>query len=237
MEIFYEQNVVNNNIDERTKKTKSLTITKTICLIFGLSILLMGATAISFFWAFLIGSLPFFAATLVVSRINKRNNTEYDYVLDDEYLSISEIYFRERRKLKHKIRLRLVENVGVFDSEGYKKIEKSATKKILALVNYEDEKSIIYILYNTDKGKRILFIEPDRGFMLTLRRILPALTVFDKSISDFEKRLTELEMQNHADSVKSTDEDADDGEDEQDSEYYTESADEAIDKTYKDGDE
>ncbi len=192
MELFYEQTVTNNNIDERTKRTKTLTIAKTMCFVFGLFILVSCALYLNLFWIFILAAIPFFVASFILSRINKRNNTEYDYVLDDEYLKISEVYFRQTRKLKHTIRLRAVESVGVFDSEGYKKVERLATKKVLALVNYEDEKSILYMLYSTDKGKKIIFLEPDRGFMISLRRVVSAVNVFDKSISELEKRLTEL---------------------------------------------
>lgn len=192
MELFYEQTVTNNNIDERTKRTKSLTIAKTMCFVFGLFILVSCALYLNLFWIFILAAIPFFVASFILSRINKRNNTEYDYVLDDEYLKISEVYFRQTRKLKHTIRLRAVESVGVFDSEGYKKVERLATKKVLALVNYDDEKSILYMLYSTDKGKKIIFLEPDRGFMISLRRVVSAVNVFDKSISELEKRLTEL---------------------------------------------
>ncbi len=195
MDIYYEQNVVNNNIDERTKKTRTLSIAKTICWVLGVFILVSSGMQINMFWVFLILAVPLFVAALVIGYLNKRNNTEYDYVIDDEYIKISEIYFRQRRKQKYTIRLRLIESVGVFNSEGYKKIERAADKKFLALVNYDDEKSVIYILYGTDKGKRIVFIEPDRGFMIALRRVVSALTVFDKSIADFEKRLTLLEEQ------------------------------------------
>ena len=192
MELFYEQTVTNNNIDERTKRTKTLTIAKTMCFVFGLFILVSCALYLNFFWIFILAAIPFFVASFILSRINKRNNTESDYVLDDEYLKISEVYFRQTRKLKHTIRLRAVESVGVFDSEGYKKVERLATKKVLALVNYDDEKSILYMLYSTDKGKKIIFLEPDRGFMISLRRVVSAVNVFDKSISELEKRLTEL---------------------------------------------
>lgn len=191
MELFYEQTVTNNNIDERTKRTKTLTVAKTICFVIGLFILVSCAMYINVFWIFILVAIPFFFAAFVLGRINKRNNTEYDYVLDDEYLKVSEVYFRQRRKLKHTIRLRTVESVGVFDSEGYKKVERLANKKVLALVNYEDEKSILYMLYSTDKGKQILFIEPDRGFMMSLRRAVSAVNVFDKSISELEKRLND----------------------------------------------
>ncbi|MCM1367362.1 MAG: hypothetical protein NC184_00915 [Roseburia sp.] len=195
MELYYEQNVVNKNIDERAKKTKTLIIAKTICLFFGVSILMLFSVLWVYYWLIIPLSIPFFVATFILGRINKRNNTEYDYVLDDEALKITEIYFRNTRKLKHVIKLRNIESVGVFDTEGYKKAECNASKKILALVNYENEQSIIYILYRCEKGRRLLFIEPDRGFMMTLRRGVSALTVFDKSIADFEKRMNEADSE------------------------------------------
>ncbi|MDE6200912.1 MAG: hypothetical protein K2M47_03435 [Clostridiales bacterium] len=202
MELYFEQNVPNKNVDERTKRTKALIIAKTVCMIFGVFLIvssaMLGDYFFNFFWIFLILAAPFFVATFILGRINKRCNTEYDYVIDDEFIRVTEIYFRERRKLKHTVRLRLIESVGVFDTEGYKKAERDTHKKILALVNYDDEDSILYICYKTDKGVRnILFLEPNKGFMIALRRALStsALTVFDKSVSDLEKRLAKKEQE------------------------------------------
>ncbi|MCH5165243.1 MAG: hypothetical protein J1G01_02450 [Clostridiales bacterium] len=216
MELYYEQNVTNHNIDERAKKTKTLIIARTIFGMIGLFILISSAVLITMFWAFLLMSLPFFGVTIILGIINKRNNTEYDYVLDDEYFKISEIYYRQRRKLKYAIQLRAIESVGVFDSEGYRKIERNAIKKNLALVNYDDEDSIIYILYYTQKGRKIIFIEPDRGFMIALRRVVSALTVFDKSIADFEKRLTAKEEAEAEDRMYSEEDDENENTDEDD---------------------
>lgn len=202
MELYFEQNVTNKNVDERIKRTKALMVAKTICMVLGVfaivSSAMLGDLFFYYFWIFLLFSSPFFVATFILGRINKRCNTEYDYIIDDAFLQITEIYFRERRKPKHKIRLRFIESVGVFDTEGYKKAERGTNKKILALVNYDDEDSILYICYKTDKGMRnILFIEPNKGFMIALRRALSAtaLTVFDKSVTDLEKRLAKKEQE------------------------------------------
>lgn len=193
MELYYEQNVVNNRMDESNKKTKTLNIIKTCCWVLGVMIIVSSAMMISFFWVFLLLAVPFFVGAFLLSRINKRYNTEYDYVLDDEKLIVSEIYFRSRRKLKHKIRLRTIESVGVFDSDGYNRVKNTVSKRITAIVNYEDEKSILYIVYNSDKGKKMIFLEPDRGFLSTLRRALPSVSIFDKSVSDLDKYLLKKE--------------------------------------------
>lgn len=202
MELYFEQNVTNKNVDERMKRTKLLIIAKTICMVIGVfaivSSAMLGDYFFYYFWIFLLFSAPFFMATFILGRINKRCNTEYDYVIDDEFIRVTEIYFRERRKPKYNVRLRLIESVGVFDTEGYKKAERNANKKILALVNYDDEDSVLYICYKTDKGTRnILFIEPNKGFMIALRRALSAsaLTVFDRSVADLEKRLAKKEQE------------------------------------------
>ena len=213
MELYFEQNVTNKNVDERTKRTKTLIVAKTICMIIGVfsivSSAMLGDYFFYYFWIFLLFALPFFVAMFIIGRINKRCNTEYDYVIDDEFIRVTEIYFRERRKLKHSIRLRFIESVGVFDTEGYKKAERSTHKKILALVNYDDEDSVLYICYKTDKGVRnILFLEPNKGFLMALRRALSgvALTVFDKSVADLEKRLAKKEQEEALAAVNGYDE-------------------------------
>ncbi|MDE5593621.1 MAG: hypothetical protein K2I75_06790 [Clostridiales bacterium] len=216
MELYFEQNVTNKNVDERMKRTKALIVAKTICMVFGVfsivSSAMLGDYFFYYFWIFLLFAVPFFVASFILGRINKRCNTEYDYVIDDEFIRITEIYFRERRKPKHSIRLRFIESVGVFDTEGYKKAEHGINKKILALVNYDDEDSVLYICYKTDKGARnILFIEPNKGFMMALRRALSssALTVFDKSVADLEKRLAKKEQEEALLAVNGYDDEAD----------------------------
>lgn len=197
MEQYYEQNVVNNNIDERIKKTKTLSIAKTACLVIALAALftiILFITDDNFLiWLAIlcVVSVPFVIAAVIIGMINKRNNIEYDYILDDEKLKVCAIYFRTRRKLKYTVPVHAIESVGVFNSEGYKRIQESAVKKDIALVNYDDEDVILYILYRTEKGKRILFIEPDRGFMIALRRVVSAVMIFDKSVSSLEKKLNE----------------------------------------------
>lgn len=201
MEQYYEQNVVNHNIDEKIKKTKALNIAKTACIIlaiFSLMTSLLFVNSENFVFMILIFiaiAVPFVIAAILIGHMNKRHNTEYDYFLDDETLKVYEIYYRERRKLKYTVTLRNIESVGVFDSAGYKKSDAAAVKRYFALVNYENEKSIIYVLYNGQKGKTLLFIEPDRGFMIALRRVVSALTVFDGSIAEFEKMLAKTEAE------------------------------------------
>lgn len=201
MEQYYEQNVTNNNIDNRTKRTKTLTVAKSVCLVLGIAPLLMTAMflmneALLFIVFILIAlAIPFFVAAIVINYFNKRNNTEYDYVIDGEKITISEIYYRQNRKLKYTIQLRSIESVGTFDSVGYKKVQNNAVKKHLALVNYDDEKVIVYIYYYTPKGKKIIFIEPNRGFVIALKRSVAALTVFDESMDDLIKLLEDREAE------------------------------------------
>ncbi|MCH5350400.1 MAG: hypothetical protein J1F39_00330 [Clostridiales bacterium] len=200
MEQYYEQNVTNKDIDRRAKRTKSLNIARSVCFVLGVAPLIMTAMFIlgeMLFMVFvLIGiAVPFFVAAIVIGYFNKRNNTEYDYVIDSEKLTVTEVYYRESRKVKYSIPLRAIESVGAFDSEKYKKLQGNAVKKSLAIVNYDDEKSIVYIYYYTEKGRKILFIEPDRGFIIALKRSVSALTVFDESMNELIKLLEEREAQ------------------------------------------
>lgn len=199
MEQYYEQNVVNHNIEEKMRKTKIFTFAKMACIVLAVFVLMTSMlfmtddSFIMWLFIFIAIAVPFIIAAIILGRVNKRNNTEYDYIIDDEKLKISAIYFREQRKLKHSIPLRAIESVGVFESEGYKKIEQTAQKKILALVNFDDEDAIVYVLYNSLKGKQIIFLEPDRGFLIALKRVVSAITVFDKSMAELEKKFNKEE--------------------------------------------
>lgn len=202
MEQYYEQNVTNRDIDKRSKRTKTLNIARSVCFVLGVAPLILTAMFIlseAFFMVFvLIGvAIPFFVAAVVIGYFNKRNNTEYDYVIDNEKITVTEIYYRESRKVKYSVQLRAIESVGTFDSEKYKKLQGNAVKKNLAIVNFDDEKKIVYLYYYTEKGRKILFIEPDRGFIIALKRSVAALTVFDESMNELIKLLEEKEAQDN----------------------------------------
>lgn len=188
MEQYYEQNVVNYGIDNISKRTRILSILRMICFGLSIAILFLGITMLN--WILAIAAIPSFAVGCVLGHYNKRANTEYDYVLDNEKLCIAEIYYRMRRKQKYKISLRSIESVGAYGSDGYKRAAGSVKKKHLALVNFDDEKTVLYIVYKNDKGKFMIFLEPDRTFMLTLRRVVSAIQLFDSSVSELERCLS-----------------------------------------------
>lgn len=190
MEQYYEQNVINHEMDKISNRTRTLSILRLVCFGLSVAILFFGATMLKIYWVFVIAAIPSFAIGLVIGHFNKRANTEYDYVLDNDQISVAAIYYRARRKLKYKIDLRTVESVGAYGSEGYKRNAETVKKKQLALVNFDDEKAVLYIVYNTDKGRFMIFLEPDRTFMLTLRRVVSAIKLFDSSVSDLEKHLS-----------------------------------------------
>lgn len=191
MEQYYEQNVVNQEIDNISKRTRTFSILRMICFGLSIAILIFGTAMLKVYWIFVIAAIPSFAIGCVIGHYNKRANTEYDYVLDNEKISIAEIYYRMRRKQKYNISLRSIESVGAYGSEGYKRIANTIKKKYLALVNFDDEKAVLYMVYNTEKGRFLIFLEPDRTFMLTLRRVVSAVMLFDSSVSDLERRLSE----------------------------------------------
>lgn len=190
MEQYYEQNVINREIDRISRRTRTFSILRMICFGLSIAILIFGTAMIKVYWIFVIAVIPSFAIGCVIGHYNKRANTEYDYVLDNEMLRIAEIYYRMRRKLKYNISLSSIESVGAYGSEGYKRNANSVKKKYLALVNFDDENAVLYIVYKTDKGRFMIFLEPDRTFMLTLRRVVSAIRLFDNSVSDLERRLS-----------------------------------------------
>ena len=50
----------------------------------------------------------------------------------------------------------------------------------------------------------MIFLEPDRGFLSTLRRALPSVSIFDKSVSDLDKYLLKKEADIYKNPTKTT---------------------------------
>lgn len=188
--VFYEQNVIKRDIDERTKKTQTLTVAKTVLLMLGVLIdssvfFLIGMETAQFFLFFFVllgASVPFYVVSLLLGKANKKANTEYDYSLVETRLTVSAVFFRDRRKKLYEIDTAAMISIGAFVSETYKKYDNDNVKKVFALANYDDEDAVAYLVFDTPKGRMLMFFEPDSGMIAALRRAVGRFDVFDSSI-------------------------------------------------------
>lgn len=191
MNLYYEQNLLNRKYDTIARKNKTSGIVRTIMLGIAFMLIMSNILVIGTEGAWIVvlvllgASVPFIAVFFVITRIMKLRSTEYDYVINDNLITITAVFFRDARKVKYKINNQQISLIGQYGSDAYKRAENLASKKQYALVNYDDEQAIAFILYTDNKGeKNILFFEPSKDFISALRRAISKYEVFDSSVKD-----------------------------------------------------
>ena len=192
MEVFYEQNVNNPNIDKHKKRTTVLSVLRTVFLVIGLlfAFLLIGTvkvgSVLSTVIGIVIGALsgaPFVAAYFFIGKFIKNSNSEYDYVLNGNYLRIVRVTRRTKRKLLTTVPVSGIESIGKLSCEAYERYAAAKNvKKLFAVCNYEEEDKIAYIRYRTEGEDFLLHIEPNDEMVASLRKSLPRFSIMDKSM-------------------------------------------------------
>ena len=193
MEVIFEQNVSNPNIDKHRKRTKFLSVLRYILLAIGILaafiLLMLGQvkswTDVLIVFVFALLSLaPGVASFILLGMYLNRTNSEYDYSLHGSVLRIVRITRRTKRKLMSTIYLDAVDSIGKINSESYNRFSSSKElKKQYAICDYEDEDKLIYIKYRSEGEDFLLHFEPNDEMIKSLRLSLPRMSIMDKSMT------------------------------------------------------
>lgn len=194
MEIFYEQNVANPNIDKHKKRTVVLSVLRIVLLAIGIiaGLFLLGfgvqigkgaLTTVIQLGMVVLSVAPFVLTYILLGRFLRNSNTEYDYILNGDVLRIVSVVRRTKRKLLPTVRIASVESIGRITGEAYDRYAASKDiKKKFALCNYDNEEKIVYIRYRSEGENFLLHIEPDDEMIASLRKSLPRMGIMDKSM-------------------------------------------------------
>ncbi|MCI8412686.1 MAG: hypothetical protein HFE47_01130 [Clostridia bacterium] len=194
MEIFYEQNVANPNIDKHKKRTVVLSVLRIVLLAIGIiaGLFLLGfgvqigkgaLTTVIQLGMVVLSVAPFVLTYILLGRFLRNSNTEYDYILNGDVLRIVSVVRRTKRKLSATVRIASVESIGRITGEAYDRYAASKDiKKKFALCNYDNEEKIVYIRYRSEGENFLLHIEPDDEMIASLRKSLPRMGIMDKSM-------------------------------------------------------
>ena len=116
MEIFYEQNVANPNIDKHKKRTVVLSVLRIVLLAIGIiaGLFLLGfgvqigkgaLTTVIQLGMVVLSVAPFVLTYILLGRFLRNSNTEYDYILNGDVLRIVSVVRRTKRKLSATVRI------------------------------------------------------------------------------------------------------------------------------------
>ena len=192
MEIFFEKNVVNENIDKHKKRNVVFNVIRVlsiIILVIEIYIILsfqgipvdQGALAVVLSILFsVIMILPPIASIVLFGMLLSRLNTEYDYYIAGDVFRVMQVLNRKKRKKFLEASMSAISEIGTLESENFERynIDKSI-KKMNAFCN--DDSLLGYIYFSLDGEKKLLILELDDEFLFALRKALP-MSVLDNSV-------------------------------------------------------
>lgn len=192
MDVYFEQSLTNDNIDKHSKRTKTLTVIRYVCIAVIVLIVLLAITLLidissvaSFFVSLLLVLLmmaPFVLTYILLGRMIANGNLEFDYLLNGSMFRIVKVINRKKRKKLVELNVSSFESLGHISSEAYDRYAGSRdVKKIFALTDYENEDTVYYIYYTLNGTKYLLHIAPNNEMIMALRKSVGRITVLDKS--------------------------------------------------------
>lgn len=108
MDVYFEQSLINDNIDRHSKRTKTLTVIRYVCIAVIVLIVLLAITLLidissvaSFFVSLLLVLLmmaPFVLTYIFLGRMIANGNLEFDYLLNGSMFRIVKVINRKKRK-------------------------------------------------------------------------------------------------------------------------------------------
>ncbi len=189
MDIYYEMNVTNENIDKHQKRNKVFKALKIA------SIVWLVLTGIFIFGFFQFGDrnvlgivielalllAPPICSILLFRHLLNNLNCEYDYYITDDKFRIVKVVNRVKRKKLLETPLSSFVSVGSVESENFVRYgNDKSVKLVTAYCN--DENFPIYVYFNDDVDKKLLIIETDEKLLIALRRSLNS-TVIEKDLN------------------------------------------------------
>lgn len=192
MEVFFEKNVVNENIDRHKKRNvvfNVIRIISIVILIVEIYFILsfqgipvdQGAWAVvlSIFSSLIIIAPPI-ASIIVFSMLLSRLNAEYDYYIAGDVFRVMQVINRKKRKKFTEFSVSAISELGILESENFERY--NADKTIKKLNAFCNEDSLLgYVYFTVDGEKKLLILELDEEFLLALRKALP-MSVLDGSV-------------------------------------------------------
>ena len=112
-------------------------------------------------------------AVWIAYKILASFNLEYEYSVTNNYIDIDKIINQSKRVKLFSGDCKDFEMIARKDSSKYNSSYNNISQKIVAVssMNAED---IYFILTNNDKGRLIIFFEPDNKMLESLRRFIPS---------------------------------------------------------------
>lgn len=196
MEIFYEKNVVNKNIDKHRTRNKILRILQMISLgifvfifvsLFSITVYDPDESDMARAYVTLIVLLCLLlplSLYFLFGWIIKLLTVEYDYVIMGDRLKILKIVNRKKRKPVLDVELSSINLIGLVGGEKFNDLcaaQSANTKKYFC----NPDAFMIYIYLTDYKGRSFIIIEADDEFLINIKKSLKNFSTLDDDLKKY----------------------------------------------------
>jgi hypothetical protein len=192
MNLYFEKNVINEHTQEKPTYGKKLEIIRFIILLVTIIIV----TFLIYYlpwsadnWLFNIALFsivlgPAITASLFITRILKKNCSEYDYIIANNELKIIRIYNQKKRETILTFDISNIENIGFTSEEDYNVFSQKAEKNYPAFCNKNDD--YLFIFGTVKSIKTILICEYDGDLVEALKKSVASYGVYSTEFKKYK---------------------------------------------------
>ncbi len=202
MEVYFEKNVTNDNIDRHRTRNVIFQVLRIVFIALFIVMLYFNLTykgftleagvaflILAIFISLLEIALPL-VGIIIFHRLINVLNAEYDYFIVGTTFRVVRVFNRVKRKTFLELPLDSIAMIGLVESESYNRYK--ADKRVKTINAYCNDNSALGYFYVTRDGdKKLLLLELDKNFIINLKKCLNS-TIFDKSVNDFIKSDAEV---------------------------------------------
>lgn len=210
MDIYYEKNVTNENIDKHKKRNTVLRVLKIVSIVWLILICIFvymffswgGRGVVSIIVELVFLFVPPICSILLFTKLLANLNCEYDYYVTDEKFRVIKVVNRVKRKKLLEVPLTSFVSVGSVESENFERY--GADKSVKIVTAYcNDENYPIYVYLNDETERKLLVLETDDKFLIALRRALNS-TVIETELKLYISKVMNKEQSQVNDQSSST---------------------------------
>ena len=197
MDIYYEKNVTNESIDKHKKRNTVLKVLKitsivwlVVMFIFIFQFFNFGGNRgiVSIILELLFLLVPPICSILLFTKLLANLNCEYDYYIAGDKFRIIKVVNRAKRKKMLDVPLTAFVSVGWVNSDNFERFASDKSVKLVPAYCNE-ENCPIYIYLNDETDKKMLVIETDEKFLISLRRALNSTVIETELKLDISKMM------------------------------------------------
>lgn len=197
MEVFYEKNIYNENVDKHKKRTIVFKVLRYVSIVIAVVIVFLSQYLLinegTSFWMMILSlalfilfaAVPFVLLFIFFGILINRQNLEFDYYIMGDIFRVVKVINRKKRKKFFEIRISAINSIGMVNSKNFDRYSADKNNKRIVAFCDDNVERLIFAHVSGETEKQLLILEFDDEFLVNLRKAVNSYSVFDDSVKQY----------------------------------------------------